>query len=91
METSVQRLQREMGAARGSSEDDQDQHKAGQQLALSGSSGCDEGIPASSLELDLPRIRGEEQGSQDERKRPLSSSPRRRPMDEEEDVAEGDL
>ena len=59
---------REMGAAQGqmpgreegrrNSEDGQEQDKASQQLALSASSGCNEGTPASSLELDLPRVRG---------------------------------
>ena len=68
-----------MGAAQGqmpgreegrrSSEDEQEQDKASHQLALSGSSECNEGTPANSLELDLPRIRvhlakAEEQGSQ---------------------------
>ena len=110
IETFVQRLQRGMEAAQGqmpgreegrrTSEDEQEQDKASQQLALSGSSGCNEGTPASSLELDLPRIRGAlgEGGragksgkAKDERKRPLSNSPSRRPMDEEEDVAVGDL
>ena len=79
IETCVQRLQREMGAARGqmpgreegrrSSEDNQEQDKTSKQLALSASSECNEGTPANSLELDLPRVRGalvkaEEQGSQ---------------------------
>ena len=58
----------EMGAAQGqmprreegrrSREDEQEQDKASQQLALAVSSGCDEGTPASCLELDLPRVRG---------------------------------
>ena len=80
IETCVQRLQREMGAAQGqmpgreegkrrSSQDNQEQDKTSQHLALSASSGCNEGTPANSLELDLPGIRGalvkaEEQGSQ---------------------------
>ena len=52
------------------SEDNQEQNKTSQQLALSASNGCnEEGTPANSLELDLPRIRcvlvkAEEQGSQ---------------------------
>ena len=51
------------------SEDEQEQGKAGQQLALSVSGGCNEGTSASSLELDLPRVRGsmvnvEEDGNQ---------------------------
>ena len=54
---------------RRNSEDEQEQDKASQQLALSAPSGCNEGTPASSLELDLPRVRvhmvkAEEQGSQ---------------------------
>ena len=40
------------------SEDEQDQDKASQQLALSASSGSNEGTPASSSQLDLPRVRG---------------------------------
>ena len=110
IKTFLQRLQRGMGAAQGqmpgreeerrSSEDAQEQDKASQQLALSGSSGCNEGTPASSLKLDLLRIRGslgegggggESGKAEDERKRLLSSSPSRRPVDEEEDVAVGDL
>ena len=43
---------------RRNSEDEQEQDKASQQLALSASSGCSEGTPASSLELDLPRVLG---------------------------------
>ena len=89
-ETFAQRLQREMGAAQGqmpgrekdrrSSEDEQEQDKASQQLALSGSSGSDESTPASSLELDLPRVRGvlgegggagKSGKAKDERKRPF--------------------
>ena len=79
IEVFVQRLQRETGTAQGqmpgreegrrNSEDEQEQDKASQQLALSAPSGCNEGTPASSLELDLPRVRvhmvkAEEQGSQ---------------------------
>ena len=79
VEVFVQRLQRETGTAQGqmpgreegrrNSEDEQEQDKASQQLALSAPSGCNEGTPASSLELDLPRVRvhmvkAEEQGSQ---------------------------
>ena len=45
------------GEGRRNGEDEQEQDKASQQLALSASSGCKEGTPASSLELDLPRIR----------------------------------
>ena len=54
---------------RRNSEDEQEQDKASQQLALSASGGCNERTPASSLELDLCRVRvhlvfAEEQGSQ---------------------------
>ena len=41
---------------RRNSEDEQEQDKASQQLALSASGGCNEGTPAGSLELD-PRVR----------------------------------
>ena len=68
IEAFVQRLQREMGAAQGqmpereeerrSSEGEQKQDKASQELALSVSGEGNEGTPASSLELDLPRVRG---------------------------------
>ena len=60
---------------RRSSADNQEQDKTSQHLALSASSGCNEGTPANSLELDLPGIRGalvkvEESGTaKDERKR----------------------
>ena len=85
---------------RRNSEDEQEQDKASQQLALSASSGCNEGTPASSLELDLPRVRGalgecggagKSGAAKDEPKRPLSNAPSRSPMDEEENVAVGDL
>ena len=93
VETFVQRLQCGMGAAQGqmsgrekerSSEDEQEQDKAGQQWALSGSSGCIEGTPASNLELDLPRIRGSlgegggarKSGKAKDRKRSRSNAPR---------------
>ena len=50
------------------SEDEPEQDEASQQLALAASSGCNEGAPASCLELDLPRVRvhlvSAEQGSQ---------------------------
>ena len=66
------------------SEDEQEQEQASQQLALSASSGCKEGTPASSLEFDLPRVRsalgecggaGKSGSAKDERKRFLSNSP----------------
>ena len=83
------------GGGRRNSEDEQEQDKASQQLALSASSGC----KASSLELDLPRVRGALGGcggagksgtSNDERKRLLLNSPSRR-LVEEEDTSLGDL
>ena len=43
---------------RRSSEGEQKQDKASQELALSASGEGNEGTPASSLELDLPRVRG---------------------------------
>ena len=67
---------------------------------MSALSGCNEGTPANSLELDLPRIRGAlgEGGgagksgtAKDERERLLGNSPNRCPMDEEEDPALVDL
>ena len=70
------------GGGRRKSGDEQEQDKASQQLPLSASSGCNEGTPASSLELDLPRIRdalcecggaGKSGTAKDERKKPLSS------------------
>ena len=51
-----QMLGREEG--RRNSEDEQEQDTASQQLTLLASSGCNEGTPASSLELDLHRVRG---------------------------------
>ena len=78
------------------SEEEQEQEKASQQLALTASSGCNEGTSVSSLELDLPRVRGALGGcrgagksgtAKDERKRVLSNSPSRLPM--EEDAGDG--
>ena len=75
-----------------SGEDEQEQDKASQQFSLSASSGCNEGTPACSLELDLPRVRGalgecggagKSSAAKDERKRPLSNSPSRLPMEED--------
>ena len=43
---------------RRNSEDEQEQDKASQQLALSASSGCNEGTPVGSLEPDFPSVRG---------------------------------
>ena len=86
------------GEGRRNSEDEQEQDKASQQLVLSASGVCSEGTPASSLELDLLRVRcaigecggaGKSGAAKDERKRPLSNSPNRLPM--EEDASLGDL
>ena len=55
------------------------------------SGGCSEGTPESSLELDLPRDRsalgecggaGKSSAAKDERKRLLSNSPSRLPLEE---------
>ena len=43
---------------RRNSEDEQEQGKTSQQLALATSGGFNEGTPASGMELDLPRVRG---------------------------------
>ena len=66
-ETCVQRIQREMGAAQGqmprreegrrSSEDEQEQGRSSQQSVLPAPGGINEGAPASSLGLDLHRVR----------------------------------
>ena len=86
----VQMSEKERG--RRTSEYEQEQDKASPQLALSASSGCNEGTPASSLELDLPRVRGALGDSggagktgtaKGERKRSLSNSPSRRPMEDD--------
>ena len=83
---------------RSNSEDEEEQDKASQQLALSASSWCNEGTSASSFEHDLPRVRGalgecggagKSGAAKDERKRPLSNSPSRLPT--EEDASLGDL
>ena len=69
------------GGGRRNSEDEQEQGKASQQLAVS-VSGWNEGTPAGSLELDLPRVRGAlgECGGAGKSKRSLSNSPSRLPM-----------
>ena len=78
-------------ARRRNSEDEQEQAKASQQLALSASGGFNEGTPASGMELDLPRVpgaHGEGGGARnsgaakDERKRLLSNFRSRLPMEE---------
>ena len=59
---------------------------------LSGSRGCNEGTPRSSLELDLPWVRGalgegggagESGAAKDDRVRPSSNSPSRLSMEED--------
>ena len=65
-------------------EDEQEQGKASQQLALAASGGFNEGTPASSMELDLPRVRGAHgecggagsSGTAQDRERSRSSTPR---------------
>ena len=78
------------------SEDEQEQGRISQQLVLPAPGGINEGTPAS-LELDLPRVRGAlgecggagKSRTMGGRKRGLSSSPSRRPM--EEGALAGDL
>ena len=73
---------------RRNSEDEQEQGRTNQQLVLPAQGGINEGTPANSLELDLPRVRGAlgecgRAGKSDthgDRKRGLSNSPSRRPM-----------
>ena len=85
-----ERSRREEG--RSCSEEEQ-----GQGRILPAPGGINEGTPASSLELDLPRVRGAlgecggagKSGTLGDRKRGLSNSPSRRPM--EEDALAGDL
>ena len=96
-------VRREMGAAQGqmpgreegrrSSEDEQEQGRISQQLVLPTPARINQGAPAISLELELPRVRsvpGEggtagRSGTQGDRKRGPSRSPGRHSMDEEED------
>ena len=73
------------------SEDEQEQGKINQQLVLPTPGGINQGAPASSLELDLPLVRGApgeggsagRSGTQGDRKRGPSRSPGRHSMDEE--------
>ena len=75
---------------------DQARSKFSSMCQVSASGGCNEGTPASSLELDLPRVRcehgecagAEKLGADDGRKRPLSNSPSRLPMEEDASLAE---
>ena len=106
VEVLFQRVRREIGAAQGqmpgregrkNSEYEQEQGRISQQLVLPAPRGINEGTPASSLELDLPRVRGAlgecggagKSFALEDRKRRLSSSPSRRPV--EEDALAGDL
>ena len=82
---------------RRNSGDGQEHGRASQQLVLLAPAGINEGKPASSLELDLLRVRGAhgegggagKSGTLGDRNRGLSNSPSRRPM--EEDTLAGDL
>ena len=100
----AQKLQREMGAAQGqmprreegrrTGEDEQEQGRISQQLVLSAPGGINEGAPASSLELDLHRVRsapGEgggagKSGAQGDRKRGPSRSPGHPSMEEDDEL-----
>ena len=102
IETFVQRLPREMGAAQGqmprreegrrNSKDEQGQGRNSQQLVLSAPGGINEGAPASSLELDLHRVRGApgegggagKSGAQGDRKRGPTRSPGHPSMEEDD-------
>ena len=101
VEVLFQRVRREMGAAQGqmpgreegrrNSEYEQELGRISQQLVLPAPRGINEGTPASSLELDLPRVRGAlgecggagKSGTLGDRKGGLSNSPSRRPMEED--------
>ena len=101
VELIFQRFQREVGAfqeqmpgreeGRRNSEDEQEQGRASRQLVLPAPGGFNEGTPASSMELDLPRARGAHgesggagnSGAEDERKRPLPNSPSQLPMEDD--------
>ena len=82
---------------RRNSEDEQEQGRISQQLVLPAPGGINEGTPASSLELYLLCVRGAlgdcggpgKTSTLGDRKRGLSNSPSRRPM--EEDAPAGDL
>ena len=75
------------------SKGEQEQGETSQQLVLPAPGGFNEGIPASLMELDLPRIRGAhgecggagKSGAANDRRRSLSNSPsqERFPMEEE--------
>ena len=76
---------------RRNSEDEQGQGKTCPQWVLPAPGGFNEGTPASSMDLDLPRVRGAhgecggagKSGTGKDRKRSLSNSPSRLPMEED--------
>ena len=76
---------------RRNSEDEHEQGRISQQLVLPAPGRINEGTPASSLELDLPRVRGAfgacggagKSGTLGDRKRGLSNSPSLRPMEKD--------
>ena len=78
------------------SENEHEQGRTSQQLALSASGGFSEGTSASNMELDLPRVRGAHDGCGDagnsgtaqDRKRSLSNSQSRLPMEEDASLAD---
>ena len=80
---------------RRNSEDEQEQGRASQQVALPTPGGFIQGAPASSLDLDLPLVRGApgegkgagRPGTQGDRKRGPSRSPGRHSMDKVELLA----
>ena len=72
------------GEGRRNSEDEQEQGKTSQQLVIPAQGGLNEGAPASSMELDPPRVRGARgarggagsSGTAKDRKRSRSNTPR---------------
>ena len=93
----TQRQMPEREEGRRNSETEQEQGKTSQQSVLPAPGGFNEGAQASSMELDLPRVRGAHGqcgaagslGSATDRKGSLSNSPSRLSM--EEDASLGDL
>ena len=81
------------------SENEQEQGRTSQPLVLPTPGGINQGAPASSVELDLHRVRvvpsesgsARRSGTQGDRKRGPSRSPRRHSMDEEGDDDVGGL
>ena len=102
----VHRVRRAMGGlreqmpggeeGRKDSENEHEQGRTSQQLALSASGGFSEGTSASNMELDLPRVRGAHDGCGDagnsgtaqDRKRSLSNSQSRLPIEEDASLAD---